>query len=183
MERRLSGPVNAGWKMAGGPRKINMRYLTYSELIFINGKILNDDHLLTGKQKVRDMDLLLAAEARPLTSAFGQDAYPTLVEKTAALLHSIARNHPFKDGNKRTATVAALFMLEVNGRCVQWNPAEAVEVIVAIAEGQQDMAFFVEWVQLNECPPAPEPDAERDAVHIERLIHNHRWLLNELAGR
>jgi len=160
-----------------------MRYLTYSELIFINGKLLNDAQIIAGKQKIRDIDLLLAAEARPQASVFGQDAYPTLAEKDAALLHSIARNHPFKDGNKRTATVAALFMLEVNGRCARWKPEEALEVIVAIAEGQQSMEYFAEWVQLDECPGASEPDVERDTAHIDRIIDDHRWLLNELAGR
>ena len=56
---------------------------------------------MSGKQKIRDIDLLLAAEQRPQSSAFGQDAYQTIEEKSAALLHSVARNHPFKDGNKR----------------------------------------------------------------------------------
>jgi death on curing protein len=160
-----------------------MRYLNYSELIFINGKLLNDDGIIAGKQKVRDIDLLLAAEARPRASAFGQDAYSTLPEKAAALLHSIARNHPFKDGNKRTATVAALFMLEVNGHRARWNPEEALVVILAIAEGQQTMEYFAEWLQLEDYPGSPEPDLERDTAHIERLIFEHRWLLNELAGR
>src|SRR5215470_2480569 len=154
-----------------------MRYLTYSELIFINGKLLNDEGIIAGKQKVRDIDLLLAAEARPQTSAFGEDAYPTLLDKAAALLHSIARNHPFKDGNKRTATVAALFMLEVNGRRVQWSAQEALGVILDIAEGRQPMEYFVEWVKVEDCPDSPEPDVERDTAHIDRLIHDHRWLL------
>jgi death-on-curing protein len=160
-----------------------MRYLTYSELIFINGKILNDEQIMAGKQKVRDIDLLLAAEARPQASAFGADAYPTLREKAAALMHSIARNHPFKDGNKRTATVAMLFMLEVNGQRVLWQPTAALAMIVAVAEGVQAMSALAEWLMLDNGEVSLEPDLDRDTQHIDQLLLEHRWLLNELAGR
>ncbi|MCU0512854.1 MAG: type II toxin-antitoxin system death-on-curing family toxin [Anaerolineae bacterium] len=159
-----------------------MRYLTYSELLFINGKLLADAQILAGRQ-IRDVSLLLAAEARPQASAFGQDAYPTLESKVAALLHAIARNHPFRDGNKRTATVAALFMLEVNGRRACWQPEDALTMIVAVAAGQRTQADFAAWLALVEHPAAPQPEADRDTQHIEHIIAEHRWLLHELAGR
>ena len=161
----------------------DIRYPTYSELIFINGKLLDDEAIQTGRQKVRDVDLLLAAEQRPQSSAFGEDAYPTLKQKAAALLHSIARNHPFKDGNKRTATIGALFMLETNGQRVQWDAEEALTIILDLAEGRQDMSFFVGWLQTTETAPAREPDVQRDTILIERLLDDHEWLLNELAER
>ena len=56
------------------------------------------------------------AAARPASSAFGEDAFPTLPEKAAVLLHAIARNHPFADGNKRTAWVVARLFLALNGK-------------------------------------------------------------------
>jgi death on curing protein len=102
-----------------------MRYLTLSEVIYINGRILNNPQIMTGKQKVRHLELLEAAVARPSASAFGEDAYPTLAEKAAALLHSVARNHPFTDGNKRTATLSALMMLAANGQRVTWAREQA----------------------------------------------------------
>lgn len=160
-----------------------LRYLTYSELIFINGKILDDPAIISGKQKVRDIDLLMAAEARPQASAFGQDAFPTLRQKAAALLHAIARNHPFKDGNKRTATVATLFMLAVNGQRVIWDATDALNVIVDIAEGRRDLDFLSDWLQLEQTDHLPEPDLSRDTALIEQLIVDNRWLLNELATR
>jgi death-on-curing protein len=159
-----------------------MRYVSYSELIFINGRILQDTHIQSGKQKVRDIDLLLAAEQRPQASAFGADAYPTLHEKVGALLHSLARNHPFKDGNKRTAVVSALFMLEINGEQAQWRDDEALRVILDLAEGRKDVPTFAEWLQTT--PSAqihPEANLERDTAHIDTLLHTHRWLLDELA--
>jgi len=164
-----------------------IRYPTTSELIFINGRLMNDAAIQTGKQKIRDIDLLQAAELRPQASAFGEDAFQTLPEKAAALLHAIARNHPFKDGNKRTATVAALFLLGINGYAVNWMAQSALDRIVALAEGQQTLERFSTWLSsvLIALPEhhAPEPDADRDVAHIDALIDAHRWLLDELAKR
>lgn len=160
-----------------------MRYLTYSELIFINARLLNDPEMLTGRKKVRDIDLLLAAEQRPQSSAFGQDAYPTLETKAAALLHSIARNHPFRDGNKRTATVAALLMMSVNGCCVNWDQAEALAMILDVAEGRRPLDDFAAWLQYTSCDSSPEADADHDAAMIERIILEQKWLLDELEKR
>jgi death-on-curing protein len=163
-----------------------MRYLTLDELIYVNEQLPTSDaihKILKGKQRVRDMALLEAAVLRPSTSAFGQDAYPTPQEKAAALLHSIARNHPFADGNKRTATIAALFMLAVNGLCAAWNPEEALSQIVSMAEGRMSVQDFAAWLPTRLCDPSPEPDAESDARTIARIMADHRWLLDELAAR
>ncbi|MEM6281877.1 MAG: type II toxin-antitoxin system death-on-curing family toxin [Chloroflexota bacterium] len=160
------------------------RYLTVSELIYINGKVLQDDKILSGKQQIREIERLEAAAARPSASAFGADAYPSLHEKVAVLFHSIARNHPFRDGNKRTATVALLFMVEVNGETVTWEPEAALEVILDVAEGRQDYPFLRDWL-----PAATgskgilDPDTDRDAQLIDHLLETHKWLLNELAER
>jgi death-on-curing protein len=160
-----------------------MRYPTYSELIFINGRVLDDEDIMTGKTKIRDIDLLLAAEQRPQASAFGQDAYPGLTDKAVALLHAIARNHPFKDGNKRTATVSALFLLEINGQRVVWEPEEALTVILDLAEGRREMSHMLAWLETIDTDPAPEADAARDTMRIDHIIAEQDWLLHELAKR
>ncbi len=160
-----------------------MRYLTISELLYINGTVLKNPNILAGRQDIRDMALLEAAAARPSASAFGEDAYPTLAEKAAALFHSIARNHPFVDGNKRTATVAAIFMLEVNGQRVVWPPEEALTVVLSVAEGQRDMISLAAWLPLMPGTPSPEADAEQDMPTIARIVEDHRWLLDELDKR
>ncbi len=163
-----------------------MRYLTTDELIYLNEQLPTSDaihKILKGKQRVRDMALLEAAALRPTTSAFGEDAYPTPQEKAAALLHSQARNHPFADGNKRTATIAAIFMLEVNGLCVTWQPEAALAQIVAIAEGKLSVPEFAAWLPTEPCASSPEPDADDDAQAIARIMMVHRWLLGELARR
>lgn len=159
------------------------RYLTLSELIYLNGCILGDEQIATGKRKVRDVVLLQAAEQRPQASAFGADAYPTLYEKAAALLHALARNHPFTDGNKRTAAMAAAFMLRVNGHCVAWDQADALIVIVEVAENHRPLDELAAWFVTTPCDPLPDPDVERDSAVIADLLTDQKWLLDELVTR
>lgn len=160
------------------------RYLTLDELVYINEQIIPQSSLHTivdGKRKVRDMGLLESAVGRPMSSVFGEDAYPTAQEKAAALLHSIARNHPFADGNKRTATLSALFMLAVNGHRVTWDASEALHRIVQIAEGHLDVDEFAAWLPTEPYPPRLEQEVEADMQTIAQLLAAHRWLLDELA--
>ncbi len=165
---------------------MTIRYLTVDELVYINEclPVLQPIHkILRGKDKVRDMDLLEAAAGRPMQTVFGTDAYPTLEEKAASLLHSIARNHPFVDGNKRTAAVAVLFMLEVNGRRVRWKEDDALDRIVAIAEGQASVAQFAAWLDTEAGELFLESEKGRDVQIIWRILTDHARLLDRLAAR
>jgi death-on-curing protein len=157
-----------------------MRYLTLSELIYINGTLLNNPAIVAGKREVRDLQLLDAAVSRPSSSAFGQDAYPTLNEKVAALMHSVARNHPFADGNKRTATVSGLMMFLVNGQRVVWDQEEALTMILRLAEGTSKLEEIAAWFPLTAVPPSLEADADTDKRLIADIITEQKWLLNEL---
>jgi death-on-curing protein len=163
-----------------------MRYLTVDELIYMSEQLPNSDKIHTivqGKRKVRDMGLLEAAVGRPMQTVFGEDAYPTPQEKAAALLHSLARNHPFADGNKRTATIAVIFMLAVNGLHVNWDAHEALAQIMDMAEGKQDVTDFAAWLPTIPGEPSPEQNAEADMRLIEQIIRDHGWLLEQLAAR
>jgi death-on-curing protein len=160
------------------------RYLTVDELVYINEQIRAEDAIHTiveGKRAVREMGRLEAAAARPMASAFGADAYPTLPEKAAALLHSITRNHPFADGNKRTGTTALIFFLEVNGQSPRWEAAEALRQIVALAEGYVEMEAFAAWLPLHPTESQPHPDHARDVEHLAQIMRDHHWLLDALA--
>ncbi|MEP6988675.1 MAG: type II toxin-antitoxin system death-on-curing family toxin [Chloroflexota bacterium] len=163
-----------------------MRYVTVDELVYINEQVVTGEaihSIVEGKRAVRDIGLLEAAAARPMASAFGEDAYLTLGEKAAVLLHSVARNHAFADGNKRTATVAALFMLAVNGQHVTWDDNEALSWIIAIAEGKQTPEAFAAWLPTEPSDPTLEADAARDSELLAQLIKSHDALLVELAGK
>ncbi len=162
---------------------MTVRYVTLSELIYINGRVLDNDKIATGKQKVRDVSLLEAAALRPSSSAFGEDAYPTLRDKTAALMHSIARNHPFTDGNKRTAAIAAIFMFAVNGERIVWDQSDALDVIVRVAENGWAVDQLAAWFPVIPDQGRPEPDDALDRAAIETIIRDQRWLLDELNKR
>jgi death on curing protein len=71
--------------------------------------------LLGEPPPIRDLGLLAAAAARPQASAFGDDAYPDLWTKAAALLHSVVKNQPLVDGNKRLGWLACAVFLDING--------------------------------------------------------------------
>lgn len=88
-----------------------------------------------GAGPVRDVGLLDSAAARPRSTAFGQDAYPSIGLKAAALLHSIARNHALVDGNKRLTWLAASVFFDLNGRRPELTDDEAFTLVMDVAEG------------------------------------------------
>ncbi|HEY3504822.1 MAG TPA: type II toxin-antitoxin system death-on-curing family toxin [Actinocatenispora sp.] len=85
---------------------------------------------------VRDVGLLDSAIGRPAASAFGADAYPTIWEKAAALLHSIVSGHPFVDGNMRMGWAACVVFLELNGEELHHTEDDAFELVMAVAAGE-----------------------------------------------
>lgn len=109
-----------------------MIYLTLAELIHVAERTLG------GEVPVRDPGLLQSALARPQATAFGADAYATLEEKAAALLHSLARNHALVDGNKRLALAGTIAFLGVNGRRLTLTNDQAYELVMDVAAGELD---------------------------------------------
>ncbi|MFT4009296.1 MAG: type II toxin-antitoxin system death-on-curing family toxin [Nocardioidaceae bacterium] len=93
---------------------------------------------------VRDPGLLDSAAARPRTTVFGDDAYPSLELKAAALLHSICRNHALVDGNKRLAWLATAVFLDLNDRAVDLTEEEAFDLVMTVAEGAADVEDIAE---------------------------------------
>ena len=91
-----------------------------------------------GPVHVRDIGLLDAAVHRPHATVLGQDAYPDLLTKGAALLHSLARNHPLVDGNKRLAWLATYVFLAKNGVELDPDDDAAYDLVVAVASGELD---------------------------------------------
>lgn len=106
------------------------RYLTTEQALRIAR------HAVGGPIDVRDLGLLDSAVHRPRASVLGQDAYPDLFAKAAALLHSLARNHPLVDGNKRLAWLATYVFCAKNG--VELDPADdaAYDLVVSVAAGE-----------------------------------------------
>jgi death on curing protein len=84
---------------------------------------------------VRDIGLLDSAVARPRSTPFGEDAYPTAALKAMALLHSLAGNHALVDGNKRLAWLAVVVFLDLNALQVMLSDDEAFELVMSVASG------------------------------------------------
>ncbi len=84
---------------------------------------------------VRDVGILEAAVARTRASVYGEDAYPNLDEKAAALLHSIVTGHALIDGNKRLGWVAVRLFYRLNDRDLQAPVDGAYDLVTALAEG------------------------------------------------
>jgi death on curing protein len=84
---------------------------------------------------VGDYGLLESALARPRASVFGQDAYPDLHLKAAALLHSLARNHALVDGNKRLAWTACRTFLAINAHWISAPEDERFDFVIRVATG------------------------------------------------
>jgi len=109
-----------------------VEYLDLEDLIDLATGLLGDP------PPIRDVGLLGSAAARPQTTAFGDDAYPDLWTKAAALLQSILKNHALVDGNKRLGWLATATFLEINGIRVTHVPNDAVyDFVIAVAVGHE----------------------------------------------
>jgi death-on-curing protein len=108
------------------------RYLTVEQALRIARAAVG------GPVDVRDVGLLESAVHRPRASVLGQDAYPDLSSKAAALLHSLAGNHPLVDGNKRLAWLATYVFVAKNGIVLDPNDDAAYEFVIAVADGSID---------------------------------------------
>lgn len=96
---------------------------------------------------MRDRGLLASAAGRPRTTVFGEDAYPTLADKAAALMHSIARNHALVDGNKRLAWAATRIFCLLNGRDLVFAVDDAEALVLAVARGDLEVATIAAAVE------------------------------------
>jgi death on curing protein len=120
----------------------SVEYLDLDDLLALAISLLGDP------PAVRDVGLLGSAAARPQATAFGEDAYPDLWAKAAALLQSIVKNHALVDGNKRLGWLATGTFLEINSIEVTPVANEAVyEFVMAVAAGRHDVTDIAEQLE------------------------------------
>ncbi len=99
-----------------------------------------------GEHGVRDKSLLQSALHRP-NNTFAYDADASLTDLAADYTFGIARNHPFVDGNKRTAFLAAFIFLELNGMTIEAEEPEVVAIVVALSSGDIGRDEFARWLE------------------------------------
>jgi len=107
-------------------------FLNLEELLHVAERTLGSE------PEIRDVGLLESALARPRASAFGEPAYPSIHQKAAALLHSLARNHALVDGNKRLALAATITLYGMNGTRLTLTNDQAYELVIDVASGTLD---------------------------------------------
>lgn len=134
-----------------------MRYLTPSEVVLIHGRVLAE---FGGAGGVRDWGLLDSAVNRPRAAFEGKELYPNLFTKAAALGHSLVLNHPFADGNKRTAWEAMHTMVEENGCSLKAETEEIVELMLRIEDKSLGVEHIAEWLKQR---TAPKPELGVDS--------------------
>ena len=123
-----------------------MEYLTVVEVLVLHARLIQRTG---GARGVRDAGLLESALSRPQASFDGQDLYPDLWHKAAALMHSLAQNHPFIDENKRTALAATGIFLEMNGFALSASNQEALDLVRLVARGEIGPPDIADWLRAH----------------------------------
>jgi death-on-curing protein len=114
---------------------------------------------LIGEGGVRSPALLASAAGQPYQSFDGHDLFPTIFEKAAVLIRSIAQNQPFVDGNKRTAWAAGRTLLRANGITVHATADEIVGLFLALAAKIAAVEDVVEFLIVHSETAPPEVSA------------------------
>jgi death-on-curing protein len=110
-----------------------------------------------GLAGVRDANALESALARP--EQLAHYGAPDIVELAAAYGYGLARNHPFSDGNKRTAFVAIELFLALNGHALQASDAECVVTMLSLAAGEMDESTLAQWIRTHITPNRNDPSS------------------------
>ena len=126
-----------------------MNYLTPEQVLFIHSRLVGETG---GSHGVQDLGLLESAVARPKATFDSKDLYPDLFTKAAALMNSLINNHPFVDGNKRTALLVSFAFLDVNGLEVTASQEDAYLTILGLAAGEISKDQLAQWFDRNLVP-------------------------------
>lgn len=125
----------------------NFRFLSAELAFAVHERQLAEHGGLDG---IKDAGLLESAISRPLNKrAYGEDDPCALA---AAYAFGIARNHPFNDGNKRTAWVMARLFLRLNGVAIAFDKVDAIRMVLALAAGELDEAAVTHWFSARLVP-------------------------------
>jgi death-on-curing protein len=128
------------------------RFLTVDEVVEIHNQVIQAAGGLPG---IRDLGLLDSAVHRPQSGFGGTLFYPGLPEQGAALVHSLAANHPFVDGNKRVAFTAMDVFFRTNSVYLAATEDAKYEFMIAVATKQLDFSQIVAWISSHIGPASP----------------------------
>lgn len=121
-----------------------MKYLAVKDVLLLHNLAIDESG---GSHGLRDLGLLESAVARPQASFGGEDLYPTIFIKAGALVHSLLRNHPFVDGNKRTSMYSAMTFLELNGYRFIAKQKEVVDFALKVENERLSVGEISAWLK------------------------------------
>ena len=121
-----------------------MRYLSRQEVTSLHSLLISQSG---GSSGLRDRGALESAVAQPEAGFGGQELYPDLASKAAALGHSLIQNHPFVDGNKRVGHAAIEVFLLLNGYEIDASVDEQEAIIINVASGKVSRSELSEWIR------------------------------------
>ena len=119
-------------------------YLSVEQLLHIHEAQIEQ---FGGSGGLRDRGGLESAAARPAMTFGGEDLYPDLASKTAALMHSLVMNHTFVDGNKRVGAAAAELFVLLNESRLDASDSELEDLTLAVARGEMDVEPLTIWLR------------------------------------
>ena len=125
---------------------LETEFPTLDDVLELHTEMIN---AIGGSYGVKEQGSLESALAQPQMTFGGEDFYPTIVEKAAALAFSLIQNHPFNDGNKRTGHAAMVLFLDLNGYKFVDDLDEQERVILAVAGSKMKREEFTEWVKAH----------------------------------
>jgi death-on-curing protein len=123
-----------------------MKYLTPEQVLFVHYRLIEETG---GSHGIRDLHMLQSAIARPMAAFSKKDLYPDLFSKAAALMHSIIKNHPFVDGNKRTAITAASLFLLRNSYSLKASNKELESFTLKVAAENVEIQEIADWFKTH----------------------------------
>ena len=126
-----------------------MEYLTVAEVLLLHARLIQ---CTGGSGGVRDVGLLELALARPQATFGGEDLYPDLWSKVAALTHSLVQNHHFVDGNKRTALAATGIFLQLNDHTLSASNDEVLAFTRQVTVGGMELQEMAAWLKAYSQP-------------------------------
>ena len=119
--------------------------LTKRQILLLHDAILEETGGMNG---VRDSAALDAAVSAPFATFYGEDLFPSDIDKIAGMSYGLTVNHAFVDGNKRIGAMVLQILLRENGYNLQIKEEELVEMFLSVAKGKADDKDLVAWIQM-----------------------------------
>lgn len=130
-----------------------MRYLSVEEVLTIHDYVVQQ---FGGSPEILDWDRLHSSLETPRQTMWGEDLYPDLFAQAAILFYLLIKNHPFADGNKRTAVLVLIEFLERNGCTLTASNEELYDFTIAVATSKLGKEETTTWIKGHTMPVGPD---------------------------